>query len=56
MKNWLPSLLALAGSAATIFLPQLQIVVASHPVILSVLSSIAVIISNLLPSPIASKE
>lgn len=56
MKNWLPSLIALLGSGATIFMPQLQAIVASHPAVLSAIGAAAVIISHLLPSPLSAPK
>jgi hypothetical protein len=49
--NWLMSLIALAGSAATIFTPQIQHAVAGHPAIASVLGALFAVVAHVMPSP-----
>ena len=56
MKKWLPSLIAIATGAAAILAPELQAVIAAHPVVASVLGSLYAIMSHLLPSPTGAPD
>lgn len=49
--NWLKSIASLAAAAATIFLPQLQGVVAAHPAIVSGIWSAFAIWLHISPAP-----
>lgn len=49
--NWLKSLASLAAAAATIFVPQLQVLVAAHPAIVSGIWSVFAIWAHISPSP-----
>ena len=51
MKKYLPSILAAASALLTIFTPQLQAIISSHPSIAAALAAAYAIISHLLPSP-----
>jgi hypothetical protein len=51
MKNWLMSLLTLAGAAAGIFAPQIQGAIATHPAVFAAVAGVVGVINHLLPSP-----
>jgi hypothetical protein len=53
LVKFLPSLLAALVGIVAIFEPSLQAVVVAHPAIASVLASLSVIISHLIPSPVS---
>lgn len=49
--NWLMSILSLLGAASTIFAPQIQGAVSSHPAIFGTIAGIFGVIAHILPSP-----
>lgn len=49
--NWLKSLASLAAAAATIFIPQLQVLVAAHPAIVSSIWGAFAIWAHISPAP-----
>ncbi len=55
-RDWLPSALALATAAVTIFTPQLQLFMREffqvHPVLASSIGGLVAVILHVLPSPI----
>lgn len=55
MKKYLPSILAAASALLTIFTPQIQALIASHPALSASLAAVYAIISHLLPSPSQAK-
>jgi hypothetical protein len=51
--KYLPSILAALSALAAIFAPQVQGLVAAHPTLSIVLTSVLAIVSHFLPSPVA---
>lgn len=51
LKSLLPSLIALATAALTIFSPVLQGYVSAHPSVSAVLAAVYAVIAHLMPSP-----
>ena len=54
MKNWAMTLVALAGSAVTIYLPQIQHGIAAHPQVATVIAAIYAILAHISPSPMGT--
>jgi hypothetical protein len=52
LVKFLPSILAALVGILSIFEPSLQAIVVAHPAVASVLASVSVIISHLIPSPV----
>lgn len=48
-----PSIFAALVGLISLFEPQLQAIIVAHPAIASVLASVSVIVSHLLPSPVS---
>lgn len=54
LRKWWPSILAAAAALWGVFGTQIQAAVAAHPELSAVLAAVAVILTHLLPSPVAS--
>lgn len=53
MKKWLPSLIAVGGSALTIFMPNIQAFIGANPTLATVLIGAFTVLSHVLQSPVA---
>ena len=53
MSQYIPSIVAALTALATIFTPEIQQAVVSHPAWASTLAAIYAIIAHLIPSPVA---
>jgi hypothetical protein len=53
MTNWGLSIISLIGAAATIFMPQLQHIVSTHPAVAGAVGAAYAILAHLAPSPLS---
>ena len=54
LMQWLMSLVALIGAAATIYQPQVHTALMNHPDAATVIAGLYAILAHLMPSPIAT--
>lgn len=54
MKNWLTSLVALAGAAVSIFTPQIHDGISAHPTVAAIVAAVYAIFAHIMPSPTGS--
>ena len=54
MAQWIPSIIGALVAMTAVFADPIQVWIAGHPVIAGVLAGVGVIISHLVPSPVAT--
>lgn len=54
MKNWWVSIIALAGSAVSIFTPQIQTGISLHPALATILAAAYAIFAHIMPQPVST--
>lgn len=52
IAKWIPSFMALLLSVVTIAGPQIQVWMSAHPVAMTVMGTVSLILAHLLPSPV----